>query len=107
MADLCRRGIGFISLHEALDTTAPGDRLIFHVFAALAEFIRELIVEGTNEGLPPPAAPASAGPEQKAINTAEAPAMSTDIATLRLPVASGSPGLRDPASSARFHYTAD
>jgi len=25
----------------------PGDRLIFHVFAALAEFIRELIVEGT------------------------------------------------------------
>jgi len=25
--------------------------LIFHVFAALAEFIRELIVEGTHEGL--------------------------------------------------------
>ena len=31
--------------------TTPGGRLIFHVFAALAEFIRELIVEGTNEGL--------------------------------------------------------
>jgi DNA invertase Pin-like site-specific DNA recombinase len=26
-------------------------RLVFHVFAALAEFIRELIVDGTNEGL--------------------------------------------------------
>ena len=26
-------------------------RLVFHVFAALAEFIRELIVEGTREGL--------------------------------------------------------
>jgi DNA invertase Pin-like site-specific DNA recombinase len=25
--------------------------MVFHVFAALAEFIRELIVEGTNEGL--------------------------------------------------------
>src|SRR5439155_20274819 len=37
--------------HEALDTTTPGGRLVFHVFAALAEFIRELIVEGTNEGL--------------------------------------------------------
>jgi len=27
------------------------DRLVFHVFAASAEFIRELIVEGTLEGL--------------------------------------------------------
>ncbi|MDE3722788.1 recombinase family protein [Nocardiopsis sp. N85] len=43
--------VGFRSLHEALDTTTPGGRLIFHVFAALAEFIRELIVEGTHEGL--------------------------------------------------------
>ncbi|GGZ18617.1 hypothetical protein GCM10010327_57250 [Streptomyces nitrosporeus] len=30
---------------------APGGRLIFHVFAALAEFIRERIVQGTDEGL--------------------------------------------------------
>src|SRR5664280_2708403 len=34
-------------MHEALDTTTPGGRLVCHVFAALAEFIRELIVEGT------------------------------------------------------------
>jgi DNA invertase Pin-like site-specific DNA recombinase len=51
VAELRRRGVGFRSLHEALDTTTPGGRLIFHVFAALAEFIRELIVEGTREGL--------------------------------------------------------
>ncbi|MEU7861227.1 recombinase family protein [Nonomuraea sp. NPDC049141] len=51
VADLRRREIGFRSLHEALDTTTPGGRLVFHVFAALAEFIRELIVEGTHEGL--------------------------------------------------------
>lgn len=51
VAELRRRGIGFRSLHEALDTTTPGGRLVFHVFAALAEFIRELIVEGTREGL--------------------------------------------------------
>ena len=44
-------GVGFKSLHEALDTTTPGGRPVFHVFAALAEFIRELIVEGTREGL--------------------------------------------------------
>ncbi|MEO6083110.1 MAG: recombinase family protein [Umezawaea sp.] len=51
VADLRRRGVGFRSLHEALDTTTPGGRLVFHVFAALAEFIRELIVQGTHEGL--------------------------------------------------------
>ncbi|MEU6593271.1 recombinase family protein [Streptomyces sp. NPDC046881] len=48
---LRKRGVGFQSLHEALDTTTPGGRLVFHVFAALAEFIRELIVQGTHEGL--------------------------------------------------------
>lgn len=51
VAGLRDRGIGFRSLKEAIDTTTPGGRLVFHVFAALAEFIRELIVEGTNEGL--------------------------------------------------------
>jgi DNA invertase Pin-like site-specific DNA recombinase len=29
----------------------PAGAWVFHVFAALAEFIRELIVDGTNEGL--------------------------------------------------------
>lgn len=51
VAGLRERGIGFRSLHEAIDTTTPGGRLVFHVFAALAEFIRELIVQSTNEGL--------------------------------------------------------
>jgi DNA invertase Pin-like site-specific DNA recombinase len=51
VADLRKRGMGLRSLKEALDTTTAGGRLVFHVFAALAEFIRELIIEGTNEGL--------------------------------------------------------
>ncbi len=51
VAELRRRGVGFRSLHEQLDTTTPGGQLVFHVIAALAEFIRELIVEGTREGL--------------------------------------------------------
>lgn len=50
VSGLRKRGIGF-QLHEALDTTTPGGRLVFHVFAALAEFSRELIVQGTHEGL--------------------------------------------------------
>jgi DNA invertase Pin-like site-specific DNA recombinase len=51
VGELRRRDIGFTSLHENLDTTTLGGRLVFHVFAALAEFIRELIVSGTREGL--------------------------------------------------------
>ncbi|WP_409469045.1 recombinase family protein [Streptomyces sp. HC307] len=51
VGSLRKEGIGFRSLHEALDTTTPGGRLVFHVFAALAEFIRELIVQGTHEGI--------------------------------------------------------
>jgi DNA invertase Pin-like site-specific DNA recombinase len=51
VAELRRREIGFTSLHESLDTTTPGGRLVFHVFAALVEFIREFIISGTREGL--------------------------------------------------------
>jgi DNA invertase Pin-like site-specific DNA recombinase len=43
------REVGFRSLYEALDTTTPDGRLIFQLFAALAEFIRELTVDGTCE----------------------------------------------------------
>lgn len=35
---LRRRGIGFISLTESIDTSSPGGKLIFHILAALAEF---------------------------------------------------------------------
>ncbi|WP_227013397.1 recombinase family protein [Pseudonocardia sp. EC080619-01] len=45
------RGVGLRSLKEAIDTSTPGGRLVFHIFASLAEFVRELIVEGTVEGL--------------------------------------------------------
>lgn len=51
VGELRTRGVGFRSLHEGLDTTSPGGRLVFHVFAALAEFLRELLVEGTRDGL--------------------------------------------------------
>jgi len=45
------RGIGFRSLTEALDTTTAQGRLVFHMFAALAEFERSLIRERTQAGL--------------------------------------------------------
>jgi DNA invertase Pin-like site-specific DNA recombinase len=48
---LNERGIGLVVLKQQIDTTTPSGRLVFHIFAALDEFQRELIVEGTNEGL--------------------------------------------------------
>jgi DNA invertase Pin-like site-specific DNA recombinase len=49
--DLERRKVGLRSLTEAIDTTTPGGRLVFHVFAALAEFERSVIRERTTAGL--------------------------------------------------------
>jgi DNA invertase Pin-like site-specific DNA recombinase len=48
---LAERGVGFRSLTEGIDTTTPAGKLIFHVFAALAEFEREIIRERTRAGL--------------------------------------------------------
>ena len=45
------RGVALRSLHESIDTTSPGGRLVFHVFGALAEFERDLIRERTTMGL--------------------------------------------------------
>lgn len=45
------RGAGFKSLAEDIDTTTPAGRLIFHVFASIAQFERERISERTKEGL--------------------------------------------------------
>src|SRR3954462_15878047 len=48
---LSNRGVGFRSLTEAIDTTTPGGRLIFHIFGALGQFERDLIQERTRAGL--------------------------------------------------------
>ncbi len=44
-------GAGFRSLGEDIDTTSPAGRLVFHVFASIAQFERERIVDRTEEGL--------------------------------------------------------
>jgi len=45
------RGIGFRSLTEAIDSTTPGGRLVFHVFGAIANFEVDLIRSRTKIGL--------------------------------------------------------
>lgn len=51
VTDLEQRGIGFRSIHESIDTTTAAGRLVFHIFGALAEFERTLIVDRTRAGL--------------------------------------------------------
>ena len=48
---LGERGIGLRVLKQDIDTSTSTGRLLFHILAAIDEFQRELIVEGTNEGL--------------------------------------------------------
>lgn len=52
--DLTQSGVGFKVLTghgAAIDTTTPSGKLVFGIFAALAEFERELISERTKAGL--------------------------------------------------------
>ncbi|MGB3673740.1 MAG: recombinase family protein [Candidatus Nanopelagicales bacterium] len=51
LTELSSKQIGFRSLTENIDTTTSGRRLVFHIFAALAEFERDLIRERTQAGL--------------------------------------------------------
>jgi DNA invertase Pin-like site-specific DNA recombinase len=51
VTSLATRGVGFRSITEAIDTTTPGGRLVFHLFGALGQFERDLIQERTRAGL--------------------------------------------------------
>ena len=51
VAELNERDIGLRSLNDPIDTTTPQGRLVFNIFASLAEFEREIIRERTNAGL--------------------------------------------------------
>ena len=66
--DLRKREVGFTSLHENLDTTTPGGRLVFHLFGALGQFERDLIRERTRAGLAAAAARGRKGGRKPAVD---------------------------------------
>jgi len=49
--ELASRGIAFESVTEAIDTTTASGKLVFNIFASLADFERHLIGERTRAGL--------------------------------------------------------
>ncbi len=51
VGDLQKRGVGLKVLTGDIDTTTPSGRLVFGIFATLAEFERDLIHERTMAGL--------------------------------------------------------
>jgi DNA invertase Pin-like site-specific DNA recombinase len=65
------REIGLHSLSESIDTTSAGGRLIFHVFASLSEFERNLISERTIAGLEAARARGRMGGRKPKLNRAD------------------------------------
>lgn len=51
VTEIQEKGAGFKSLHDSIDTTTAQGKLTFHLFAALAEFERDIISERTRAGL--------------------------------------------------------
>lgn len=45
------KGVGFLSLSDAIDTSTAGGRLYFHLMGAFSEFERNLISERTKAGM--------------------------------------------------------
>ena len=70
-ADLQAREIGLRVLTQQIDTTTPGGRLVFHMFAAIAEFERELLLERTHAGLAVARAAGRRGGRKPALGPAE------------------------------------
>ena len=70
--DLMDDGMYFMSLQENIDTTSTGGKLIFHIFAALAEFEREIISERTKSGLKAARARGRFGGRPKKLNEEQA-----------------------------------
>ncbi len=68
---LNEHGVELHSLTENIDTTTPSGKLTFHVFAALAEFERDLLRQRVNAGLKAARRRGRVGGRPKALDEAD------------------------------------
>jgi DNA invertase Pin-like site-specific DNA recombinase len=87
IADLEHRKINFESLTEKIETGSPAGRLVFHVFAALAEFERNLIRERTMAGLKAARARGRTGGRPSKLSPKEIKTIRALLKTADIPVA--------------------
>lgn len=79
VGDLVTRKVGLVSLNDPIDTTSAQGRLVFNLFASLAEFERELIRERTQAGLSAARARGRVGGRPRGLSAqAEATAMAAE-----------------------------
>ena len=88
--ELEARGVGFRALDQEIDTTTASGRLQIHLFAALAEFERELGRERTNAGLQAARARGRRGGRPRALSDDQV----TVVHAMRSRSAVGSPSRR-------------
>jgi DNA invertase Pin-like site-specific DNA recombinase len=68
---LNERGVELHSLTENIDTTTPSGKLTFHLFAALAEFERDILRQRVNAGLKAARRRGRVGGRPKALDEAD------------------------------------
>ena len=79
VGNLMERKVGLLSLNDPIDTTSAQGRLVFNLFASLAEFERELIRERTQAGLTAARARGRVGGRPKGLSPqAQATAMAAE-----------------------------
>jgi DNA invertase Pin-like site-specific DNA recombinase len=79
VGNLMERKVGLLSLNDPIDTTNAQGRLVFNLFASLAEFERELIRERTQAGLTAARARGRVGGRPKGLSPqAEATALAAE-----------------------------
>lgn len=91
-----KRGIGFVSIQDGVDTATNGGKFVFHIFGALAEFERNLIRERTRAGLEAARARGRIGGRKEKLT-------STQIATLKAMYESKAHALGEICNT--FHIT--
>ena len=86
VGELEQKGVSFESLTEKIETGSAAGKLVFHVFAALAEFERNLIRERTRAGLVAARARGRAGGRKPKLTDAQIKEINEMVDAQKLPI---------------------